>query len=135
MLIRKKTNISAIFISLFAMSFLTAQNKDQDKNLTIVLDMYNEVFKKADRNNDSQLNKEEVTILRHEIKQFITTVMTRVTEDKNGKREIHEPPAQQIHQFADKLVDAADLDKNGELSTSELSLIRKGIKQLLKLPD
>ena len=82
MLIRKKTNISAIFISLFAMSFLTAQNKDQDKNLTIVLDMYNEVFKKADRNNDSQLNKEEVTILRHEIKQFLLS-MNSVLQQEN----------------------------------------------------
>lgn len=132
---KKTYGVAVLITSLWSVNFLSSQNKNQDENIAKVLGLYNSAFDKVDKNKDKQLTKAEIEILRNELKDFFTIVMTRVTVDKNGKRIIHAPPAEQLHQFVDKMVLEADLDKNGELSRKEFSSFQKKVKHLLGLPN
>ncbi len=91
------------------------------------------VFKDADQDHDGKLNKNEVKLFKAHALDFLTKMLTMISEDSNGKRTVHEPPVEQLRVFVDNFVKASDKDNDGQLSRNELTALRNEMEKSLKL--
>ena len=96
-----------------------------------VLGMIHMIFKDSDKNHDGQANKEETKVLKAKLKDFYTKFFTLVQKDKNGNEKVFAPPAKQINEFVDKIFNALDTEKKGELSKEKFIQLKIEVEKIV----
>lgn len=133
----KKLAITMSLVIGLMLNMVNAENKANDKNEAIkakVLGIIHKVFKDSDSNNDGRMNKNELVVLNGELKKFYMKMLTLVSEDSDGNREVREPPIKEVHAHVDNLIKGMDMNNDAELNRPECTALKNEVEKMVTQP-